>query len=248
MRRFFVDPENITGAQAVLTGSEARHIASVLRLAAGDAVTLFDGSGSYYETLITGVSPGRVETKIIAIKPYMAMEGETLHALHLAVGLLKGKKMDLVIQKATELGVTSVRPFRSQFCAAADPSPNRFERWQRIAQESCKQCNRPIPPKLHGASSLEELLAAAAEERNGLQLIFWEEEGQIPLQQALAAVPAAGSAIVLVGPEGGFSRAEVTLAAEVGFQPVTLGRRILRAETAALAAVAILQHALGNLQ
>jgi 16S rRNA (uracil1498-N3)-methyltransferase len=194
MRRFFVEPENITGAHALLTGNEARHIASVLRLAAGDAVTLFDGSGSYYETLITRVSPGRVETKIVAITPFMAMDAAAHPSLHLAVGLLKGKKMDFIIH------------------------------------------------------SLEELLAAAAEEENGLKLIFWEEEGQGPLQEALAAAPAAGSAIVLVGPEGGFSQAEVTLAAEAGFQPVTLGRRILRAETAALAAAAILQHALGNLQ
>ena len=248
MRRFFVDPENITGAHALLTGNEARHIASVLRLAAGDAVTLFDGSGSYYETLITGVSPGRVETKIVAITPYMAMDGETHPLLHLAVGLLKGKKMDFVIQKATELGIASVHPFRSQFCAAPDPSPGRFERWQRIGREACKQCNRPTPPKLHGVATLAELLAAAAEDRHGLKLIFWEEEGQTPLQDVLAAAPAAESAIVLVGPEGGFSQEEVTLAVEAGFQPVTLGRRILRAETAALAAVAILQHALGNLQ
>ncbi len=248
MRRFFVEPENITGAHALLTGNEARHIASVLRLAAGDAVTLFDGSGSYYETLITRVSPGRVETKIVAITPFMAMDAAAHPSLHLAIGLLKGKKMDFIIQKVTELGIASVRPFRSRFCAAPDPLPGRIDRWQRIAREACKQCNRPTPPKLHGVTSLEELLAAAAEEENGLKLIFWEEEGQGPLQEALAAAPAAGSAIVLVGPEGGFSQAEVTLAAEAGFQPVTLGRRILRAETAALAAAAILQHTLGNLQ
>lgn len=248
MRRFFVDPENITGTDAVLTGSEARHLVSVLRLSAGDAVTLFDGSGSYYETLITRASPGRVETRIVAITPYLAQDGKVPPALHLAIGLLKGKKMDFVIQKTTELGITSVRPFRSQFSVAPDPSPDRFDRWERIAREACKQCNRPVPPELQRVTFLEELLAAAAEERHGLKLIFWEEEGQTPLQQALVAAPAAGSAIVLVGPEGGFSQTEVLLAAEAGFQSVSLGRRILRAETAALAVVAILQHGLGNLE
>ena len=108
MRRFFVEPENITGAHALLTGNEARHIASVLRLAAGDAVTLFDGSGSYYETLITRVSPGRVETKIVAITPFMAMDAAAHPSLHLAIGLLKGKKMDFIIQKWRQVGIDAL--------------------------------------------------------------------------------------------------------------------------------------------
>jgi 16S rRNA (uracil1498-N3)-methyltransferase len=247
MRRFFVDPENIIGPTALLTGSEARHISSVLRLAPGTTITLFDGSGSYYEALLAKISPTRVEAKIISITPYIEATEDFSPALHLGMGLLKGSKMDFIIQKITELEIKSLRPFRSQYCAAQDPAANRQSRWQKIAQEACKQCNRPKPPDLHRITDFKNLLFISGQESHELKLIFWEEAGQKSLQEILGPSHKIQSAMILIGPEGGFSAGEVADAIAAGYQPVTLGRRTLRAETAVIAAVSILQHELGNL-
>ena len=248
MRRFFVDPENITGPHAVLSGAEARHLSTVLRLAPGAAVTLFDGSGSYYEALLTKVSPNRVEAKIVAITPYVEEIEDFQPLLHLGMGVLKGRKMDLVIQKTTELGIKSLHPFHSRYCAAREQAGGRLQRWRKIAREACKQCNRPQPPELHEVMDFQALLARSGDDAPDLKLIFWEEAGrQNSLQESLAAVDNIHSVLLLIGPEGGFSSEEVAAALGAGFQSVTLGGRILRAETAAIAAVAILQHALGNL-
>jgi 16S rRNA (uracil1498-N3)-methyltransferase len=247
MRRFFVEPHNILGASAFLDGQEARHISTVLRLGVGATITLFDGSGSYYEALITKITPSRVETKIISITPYID-NGETNRpALHLAISLLKGKKMDFIIQKATELGLESVRPFRSLFCAGHDQAANRVPRWQKIALEACKQCNRPRPPVIHEITGYKELIMTSKAENHNLKLIFWEEPGGETLSQALAAGKEIHSAILVIGPEGGFSSDEVAEAVAAGYRPMTLGRQILRSETAVIAAAAILQYQLGNL-
>jgi 16S rRNA (uracil1498-N3)-methyltransferase len=248
MRRFFVDPENISGPQAVLTGAEARHISSVLRLSVGTSITLFDGSGSYYEALLTKISPNRAETKIVSIVPYIDLGEDFRPALHLAIGLLKGKKMDFIIQKITELGIKSLRPFRSQYCAAQDPAAGRLSRWQKIVMEACKQCNRPKPPYLHEVTDFNDLLSLSGKNEHERKLIFWEDEKQKSLQETLGPVEEIKSALIIIGPEGGFSPAEVADAVGAGYLPVTLGSMILRAETAALAAVSILQHELGNLK
>jgi len=247
MRRFFVDPENLVGQTAILTGTEARHISVVLRLTTGTIITLFDGSGSYYEAQLTRISPARVETKIISILPHIDSPEDLPPALHLGIGLLKGKKMDLIIQKTTELGIKSLHPFRSRYCAAHESTAGRHSRWQKIALEACKQCNRPKPPVLHKVTDFKDLLSATAEDKYDLKIIFWEEEGQKTLQKTLGPSGEIQSALILIGPEGGFSDDEVEQAKKAGYQPVTLGSRILRTETAAIAAVAILQHELGTL-
>jgi 16S rRNA (uracil1498-N3)-methyltransferase len=247
MRRFFVDPGNIVGPHAFLTGSEARHISTVLRLATGTTITLFDGSGSYYEALLTKITPNRIETKIVSITPYIDASEDFRPALHLGLGLLKGKKMDFIVQKITELGIESLRPFYSQYCAAHAPAAGRLARWQKIALEACKQCNRPKPPDLHDVTDFNDLLSLSGKDEHDLKLIFWEEERQKPLPEILGPLPNIKSALILIGPEGGFNVAEVAAAVGAGYQPATLGSRILRAETAAIAAVSILQHELGNL-
>ena len=247
MRRFFVEPENISGSTAVLTGTEARHIATVLRLTPAAIIILFDGSGSYYEARITKISPSRVETKIVSITPYIDAAEDAYPALHLAVGLLKGKKMDFIIQKCTELGVASIRPFYSQYCAAHGAAVGKRGRWQKIALEACKQCNRPKPPDLQEVTDYKTLLSLSNNDNYDLKIIFWEDEKQNNLQETLAASRQKQSVLVFIGPEGGFSSGEAAAASTAGFQPLTLGSRILRAETAVLAAVAILQHELGNL-
>lgn len=247
MRRFFIDPENIGGANAILSGAEARHISTVLRLAPGTTITLFDGSGSLYEAVVSKVSHTRVEAKIVSLTPYIETAEDSRSALHMAVGVLKGKKMDFIIQKITELGVDSLLPFRSRFCAAHDPAAGKLARWQKIAREACKQCNRPKAPHLHEITDFEKMLGLAQEKEYAVKIIFWEDEKQNSLQEIFHSDHKIESALVLIGPEGGFSSGEVADAMEFGFKPVTLGRKILRAETAVIAAASILQYKLGNL-
>ena len=248
MRRFFIDPESITGSTAVLTGPEARHISTVLRLSTGTTIILFDGSGSYYEAMLTRISTSRVETKVVAITPHIET-GEDFHpALHLGIGLVKGKKMDLIIQKITELGVAGLHPFRSRYCATQEKTKDRLSRWQKIAIEACKQCNRPKPLDINPTQDIKELLSKDAEKVHDLKLIFWEnKEGQKSLREIFDPLKKIQSVMTLIGPEGGFSADEVKLAIDAGYEPVTMGSRILRVETAAITAVSILQHELGNL-
>lgn len=247
MRRFFVDPENFSGSTAILTGTEARHIATVLRLPTGSRITLFDGSGSFYEAVITQITSKTIEAAIEAITPYFESDQEQQCRLHLGQALIKGKKMELIIQKATELGVDSLHPFKSTFVSVKGNPGNRFERWAKIALEACKQCNRPKPPDLHPPVDFNELLKATAKQPYDLKLIFWEEELQNSLPDIFKQHADIRSAFLLIGPEGGFSTEEARQAKAHGFQSVTLGSRILRAETAAMAAMTILQYKLGNL-
>jgi 16S rRNA (uracil1498-N3)-methyltransferase len=247
MKRFFVDPNNFSGSTAFLTGTEVHHISSVLRLAVGTRITLFDGSGSFYEAQITKISPKKIETSIQAISPYIATDQQQASSLHLGQALIKGKKMDLIIQKATELGIDSLHPYKSTYCVVKGTLENRVKRWTKIALEACKQCNRPKPPDLHAPVDFTDFLKSAADTPYDLKLIFWEEELQNSLHDILQQHTDIRSVLLLIGPEGGFSPDEARQAAAQGFQPVTLGRRILRAETAAIAAIAVLQYELGNL-
>ncbi|HSR37095.1 MAG TPA: 16S rRNA (uracil(1498)-N(3))-methyltransferase [Desulfurivibrionaceae bacterium] len=235
MRRFLVDPAAITGATALLTGSEAHHLAKVLRLKTGEKITLLDTTGARHEAEIGTITRDAVHLTILASSP---PEEETT-ALHLGQGLLKGKKMDLVVQKATELGIAAIHPFVSQHTVARIDEAAKDTRWQRIALEACKQCNRPQPPQCHPVHTFADLLAEAAP--FPMKLLFWEGDGGTPLHHLITQQDPPTSLFFLIGPEGGFSKAEHDLAVAAGFTAVTLGRRTLRAETAAIAAAAILQ-------
>lgn len=235
MRRFLVEPAAINGATARLTGSEAHHLSKVLRLKPGSQVTLLDSTGAQHEALIERIDRTAVHLSILATTA-PAPTGPTLH---LGQGLLKGKKMDLVIQKATELGITAIYPFVSQHTVVRPSENDKESRWQRIALEACKQCNRPLPPHCHPIRDFTTLLQEAAHFPR--KLLFWEGGGGVPLRHVIARETPPSSLFFLIGPEGGFSQTEHDLAVTAGFTAVTLGNRTLRAETAAIAAAAILQ-------
>jgi 16S rRNA (uracil1498-N3)-methyltransferase len=249
MHRFFIDPADLSGTTAVLTDEEARHLVTVLRLGVGTPIQLFDGSGRTYDARIAKIAKTRVEATILSINEGAPPDRP---ALHLGLALLKGKKMDFIIQKATELGVLGLHPFVGEYCVAghiaADREERRLARWQKIVHEACKQCNQPLPPTLYPIVEFETLLAEAASGDYDRKLIFWEQETDQELPKIFKVPEGPCNVMVLIGPEGGFSPQEVAAAQAAGFQPVTLGKRILRAETAALAAIAILQHLLGNLE
>jgi 16S rRNA (uracil1498-N3)-methyltransferase len=246
VRRFFVDPSKIAGSRALVTGSEAKHLVSVLRLGVGAQVQLFDGTGTTYQAEISTLSKGCVEFIISSRDEPAEMKAR----LFLGQALLKGKKMDMVIQKTTELGVAGLYPFFSEYVSVADESGDRaerrLERWQKISREACKQCNFPTPPSIFPVSGFDKMLEETVQLRCEVKLIFWEDEKNQGLQKVIGDFPFS-SAMILIGPEGGFSVAEVKKAESAGFRPVTLGRRILRAETAAIASTAIMQYLSGNL-
>lgn len=243
--RFFIDPAALAGEQALLTGADAHHLSRVLRLKAGDMVELCDGNGLIHTAQIIALGREEVTLRLLS----STRPATTGPVLHLGLGVLKGKKMDLALQKCTELGASSIHPFLSEHSAVRPPEPDRLQRWQRITVEACKQCKRPEPPICRPVSSFAELLTRP-ETAASLKLIFWEKPAATPLRKTLAnrEPPVAQTAIFcLIGPEGGFSQTEIKQAVAAGFQPVGLGPRILRAETAALVAIALLQYLHGGL-
>lgn len=240
MRRFFIDPANITNGRGTITDQEARHISMALRLKPGTSLSLFDGSGMVYQAEITAVNKSTVETRILTSQRHQAAPP----FLSVAQALVKGSKMDLIIQKATELGVTALLPTISQHCDLKSASASQINRWQRIAHEACKQCDRPTPMHCRTAVPLSQLLNQTEEFSS--KIIFWENEATRTLND-IPELRSAERVLLLIGPEGGFSAQEADSAISHGFFPVSLGPRILRAETAAIAAMAIVQFLLGNL-
>jgi len=242
LRRFFINPTDITGETAQLTGPEAHHLRSVLRLTPGDPVTFFDGAGARYQARIEQILKDRVTATIIEHTQDLPPKVR----LHLGQALLKGQKMDLILQKATELGVDAIWPFYSEHGIHKTPRDTQMERWQRIVLEACKQCDRAKPLEIHDTQEITDLMTQPPP--CDTRLIFWEHETRQTLNEILAdQTTDCHSVLFLLGPEGGFSETEVARAQQEGFTPVSLGPRILRAETATLAATAILQYTLGNL-
>lgn len=245
MARFFVKRENISAGRATIAGQELEHLRRVLRLTVGDAVTLFDDAGFEHETVITELHADRGE---LAIRRSYEAGRESPLALTLALALTKGEKMDFVIEKATELGVRSILPFTSNFTVPkldGKKIVSRTERWQKIALSAAKQSGRTQVPEILPLRDFARMLdhASAAE----LKLLFWEKATAVNLRQLHAANASAKSILVAVGAEGGFSDGEARLATEQGFHIVHLGKRILRAETAALAVLALTQFLWGDL-
>ncbi|WP_456385109.1 16S rRNA (uracil(1498)-N(3))-methyltransferase [Desulfolithobacter sp.] len=232
MRRFFIDPDLAGEDQVELKGPEARHLRTVLRMQPGDRIELFDGTGGIMTAEISGFGPRSVALHILE-RHRAAPPGRA--SLTVAQALLKGKKMDLLIQKCTELGVHTLQPLQTRFCENRTRLDRQHQRWQRIMIETCKQCGRTWPMRICEPGTLEQFDTGNFREK----FLLWEEERH----NSLPATnwPASTSICLLLGPEGGFHRAEVNLARERGFDTVSLGSLVLRAETATLAAVSIIQ-------
>jgi 16S rRNA (uracil1498-N3)-methyltransferase len=236
MRRFFFDPDLLCDTRIDITGSEARHMASVLRMKPGEKVELYDGRGLILQAKIDCISRRSVTLRVIS----RHTETTSTNKLILVQALLKGKKMDFLIQKATELGVDSFIPLITRYCEKRKEVNSQHARWQRIIIEACKQCHRPVPMQLASPAPLEQLSLPAPYNL----LMPWEDEQTRPLSSNLIRKDT--PTLLLIGPEGGFHPDEVGYARDRGFTTVSLGPRILRAETAALAATSIVQHLLGN--
>jgi 16S rRNA (uracil1498-N3)-methyltransferase len=234
MHRFFINPLNIEGLRATLSGPEAHHLRNVLRVSTGDEVELYDGAGSIYRAAVE--KNGR-EIELAILSRQISVPDEP--SLFIAQGFLKGKKMDFLIQKATELGIAGFFPFHSAHCAVPASKEDRTSRWDKITLEACKQSGRPIPLQVTPFPDLNTLLAES--EGYSCKLIFWEKEIFTRLQ-TLAHLSSQRSVIAVIGPEGGFADGEIDKARQSGFLPVSLGNLTLRAETACISTMAILQY------
>lgn len=240
-------------SQAVhFTGEKAHYLATVLRCRAGDKIVIFDGAGTSYNALIKSVARKEV---VVSVDDAVSENRESPLNVILLQGLLKGEKMDMIVQKTTELGVKEIIPViteRSQF-----RETRRLGRWRRIAEEAARQCGRSVVPVVHEPRELrrfvEEARDGAPHKVSGIRgLIFWEDRG-LSVREAGLMVSSPDHAAVdsplylLVGPEGGFTEEEVGMAESGGFVVTSLGTRILRTETAAITATAIVQVLLGDM-
>jgi 16S rRNA (uracil1498-N3)-methyltransferase len=246
MARLFVEPHKLTEEIVVLTDEDHRYLTRVLRLAIGETVVLFDGASLEVTARIIRVGPRAMELKIEERRPVAAIDRPHVTVIQ---ALAKGDKIDLVVQKATELGAARIIPVAteravSRLDAGTLRTLSRGTRWQKIAREASRQSGRLDVPEVEAVTSLQTALLASPKE--ALKLILWEGARQTTLRSVLPSEPPR-QIVFAVGPEGGFTSDEVEAARQAGFVAVGLGPRILRTETAALVTLAILGYALGDL-
>lgn len=248
MHRFFVPPDAIQHQRASLRGPIVHQIRDVLRMRPGDQVWLLDNTGSAFRTELTILERDMVRGRILEqTKP----ETEAKTRITLYQGVLKGQKFDWVLQKGTEIGISSFVPMLSARCVMGsleDVGAARIDRWTRIITEAAEQSGRVRLPVLEGTLFFDDACSAA---QGGLALIPWENERATSLREVLLQAlpsPFVDRPIHLfIGPEGGFTEEEIATAERAGLVPVSLGPRILRAETAGLVAAAAILYQMGDM-
>ena len=245
MRRFFVEKIWENNGICSITGSEAKHISKVMRMKPGDRFVLLDGNGRRFQVCIDTVTSKAIQ--VIMEKPLPGLPHSPVN-ITLCQALLKSRAMDYLIQKTSELGVDRIIPFISERTVVKykkESFSNKMRHWQEISVSSAKQSGG-LPAEIETPVSMMQL----EEEWKGedvLKVVFWEEEGATDFKTLLKASRPAKNLVGMVGPEGGFTRKEIDACTDAGFVPVSLGHRILRAETAAMIMVAIVQYELGDL-
>jgi len=246
MRRFFVDRIMEHNGLCVISGSEARHMTKVLRMIRGDRFILMDDKGQRFESHIESLSPKEV---IVSLdKKIPAPPPSPVH-ITICQSLLKSGPMDYMIRKTSELGVNLILPFISERTVVKfdrDRSDNKMKHWQNVLQSAAKQSGRERPADMSPPKGFCETVSRFKNE-DALKVIFWEDENSRGLKSVLKTISPAAGFVGIVGPEGGITAREVEAAKEAGFISVSLGSRILRAETAAVLITGIVQYEWGDL-
>lgn len=238
MTRLFLDKAIQQQTAVTLTGEKARYLSTVLRCRLDEIIIVTDSTGTAYSARISAIT--KKQTTLEIIGPFH-QDNESPLDIILLQGLLKGEKMDMVIQKATELGVTEIVPMiteRSQI-----RTTRKLQRWQKIAEEASRQSGRSRIPLIHEPEAFETVIISQGLTKG---IICWEEEG-VPFSAAVDGLKDEDRIVLCIGPEGGFSAIEVRAASQNNFVVTSMGKRILRAETAALSAIAIVQYSLGDI-
>jgi len=245
MARFFLPSKQIRDKRGTINGQELEHLRKVLRLKPGDPITVFDDTGWEHEAVIRSLAIAQGEIEILSSSQ---ARRESPLQITLAAGLTKGDKFDFVVEKATELGAQTIIPFTSTYAVPKLDERRismRTERWRKIALSAAKQCGRTIVPEVLPLCTFQEVIKQPSEK--GVKLLFWEKETERSLAAVYEGYRNATAVTLVIGPEGGFSAAEAELAQAHGFALVRLGPRILRAETAALTTLSLVQFLWGDL-
>ena len=247
--RIYISPESITKKIGIVVPPDkSRHLMTVMRCKHGDELTVIDGRGKAYLARISDIQK---KTVIIDILSETIQDAESTVPIILCQGILKGDKMDLVIQKATELGISEIIPAISERCQVKET--RKTQRWRKLAEEAAEQCGRAVIPDVREPQPFAGIFEMPAIEHAAARLIFWEGGG-LSLDEAMEKtafspgisagttdVTTKGAVVIFIGPEGGFASSEIEAVESRGIIRATLGKRILRAETAAIAAVTLVQ-------
>lgn len=238
-KRFFIDkisyPEQ---TEVVLDGEEFTHARTVQRVEEGTEIVLLDGSGNEYTAVVCKVEKHSLTAHIVSAE---VGGREPLAKIYLLIGALKGDKTELVVQKATELGAAKIGVFQSEYCAAF-MNANKIERLNKVAREAAKQCMRSCAPEIEYFENFDKALSSAKDYKHKLFACEFAKALQADI------LDICGGVALVVGSEGGFSDKEAALAEKYGYSQITLGKRILRAETAAISLTALAAFALGELK
>jgi 16S rRNA (uracil1498-N3)-methyltransferase len=240
MHHFFVDPDHIVGNNVIITGSDVNHIKNVLRMKENDEVLISDGNGKDYYCTLDSITNDKITARILDTE----YEGcELTSKFYLFQGMPKADKMELIIQKAVELGVYEIIPVMTKRTVVKledkKKELKKVERWQSIAASAAKQSGRGFIPTVTETKSLKEALSYA--KNIDCKLIPYENaEGMKKTKEIIGSINANHSVGIFIGPEGGFEESEIELASLSGFEPISLGRRILRTETAGLAILSMI--------
>ncbi len=244
MYRFFVEPSQIQGKRIVITGRDVNHIKNVLRMKIGEEIAVSNGADS--REYRCGIEE-YTESEVICTLRFIKEDGVELPSrIYLFQGLPKADKMELVIQKAIELGAYEVIPVAAKRCVVKldeKKAAAKISRWQGIAEAAAKQSKRAVIPAVHTVMSMQEAIEYA--QTMDVRLIPYElAEDMQRTRELIESVRPGGSVAVFIGPEGGFEESEVQAALHAGIEPITLGRRILRTETAGLTVLSWLMYQL----
>lgn len=218
---------------------EANHVASVLRMQTGEHIFLFNGKGGYFETTITHIAKKQVT---VHVREHHASRNESPLRVHIGQGLSRGERMDYAIQKSTEMGVAEITPLfttRSEIKLGGERSIKRQQHWQQVAISACEQCGRDVIPAVQTPRSLNDFIITATAD---LKLVLHHES-----PSSLRNLPKPNSIALLIGPEGGLTEEEITLATQHGFITTQLGPRVLRTETAPVAALSVINTLWGDI-
>ncbi|HBU68891.1 MAG TPA: hypothetical protein DEE98_00730 [Elusimicrobia bacterium] len=240
MPHFFVPPEKINQNKFVIEGSQARHLAIVRRIKKGSGLDIFDGTGKSFSAVVTSVSKDRVEGDVI--KPLPAAEPKI--KVHLYSAVPKGDRFDWLVEKASELGISSIVPLICGRSQLRDFSEAKVERWRRLSASASEQSRRGDIMKISGPSDFAVALKQIPE--NSASIIPWEGEDKGAIETVFSKIIKSDEVNIFIGPEGGFDPAEIELAVEHGVIPVTLGESVLRVETAAIVSAVLVLNFFGG--
>ncbi len=246
MSKFFVPRENIYEDKIIIDNTDVSHITKVLRMAIGDEITICDGMGFDYSTKISDIQSNMIVCNILSKEK---SNTEPNISVTLYQGLPKATKMDYIIQKTTELGISDIVPCSLKRCVVKldgkKAEQKKCERWQKISEEAAKQSGRGIVPKVHMPLSLNEVLDNA--KNYDLFFVPYEAEDTTTIKEVLTSVKEPKNVAFMIGPEGGFDISEIDAIKKAGIKTITLGKRILRTETAGEAVLAMIMYEIGDI-